>query len=693
MANLRVRELTEKRSLNSKHYLRDDGKYEAEIYQRPVHYLDDQGDLQNIVTDWKTEVGFGQKVKKAKHHLRIFDGKLRFGFAPQVYVDYDLPGQLATAGNIAELVDAWTNTDMRYTSTNTGVKGDIILKAPGHPGSFSFAVTAANCEPVQEGNALAFYRDGEIIGKIPVPYAIDAENNIGPVTLTYDGISVTFTPNTDWMATAVYPVIIDPTTIQPDGTDGKDSYVDEGNPTVNYGTQVAMVAGTDANPHKSRGMVQFDLSPITGPISSAILSLYCNAETSSANYNVSAHQITATWDEAAVTWNTQPAHDASAEDTVSITGTAVTFDWNMSTRTEEWRSGAANNYGVKLLGDETTTNTEKAFNSSDYGTASLRPKLVVTYTPVAPTILAPASTDSTNPTQYTDEITPQSQWSTTYTQAAYQVQILDSSDSVIVDSGEVAGAGTIYSPGATDGLVYGETYQIKVRGKDNNAVWSSYGSGHYLQCVYSAPANLTATADANNAEMDLNWNDHAGENLAGYRVYRKLSAGGTWAQINTGLETSSAYSDELAASGSEYDYAVTAVAIDGYESAKSLTATGTVTFTGFWINDSSINLKYPFEPSYPRRASSRVATDNSYITQDLGTLPRTGSITIQFESLSERDTLIALFPQGQEFTYRDEQGETFRGKVVSTISTSRFRIPSSRGFYGTIAFEAVEVTA
>jgi fibronectin type 3 domain-containing protein len=68
--------------------------------------------------------------------------------------------------------------------------------------------------------------------------------------------------------------------------------------------------------------------------------------------------------------------------------------------------------------------------------------------------------------------------------------------------------------------------------------------------------------------VDLSWDSSASSNLAGYNVYRSPN-GSTWSKINSSLVGSTIYDDASVANGDTYYYAVTAVNLEGIESAKS----------------------------------------------------------------------------------------------------------------------------
>ena len=148
--------------------------------------------------------------------------------------------------------------------------------------------------------------------------------------------------------------------------------------------------------------------PAGATISSAILTLYCESETSTTDYAVGVHRALTQWFEGAQNGGTPgPGENASvwnlrnyngavawaggagggsgsdyaaiATASTLITQTGITFDWNVLTDVQAWYAGTATNYGWWLKNvDEVTNNTLKRFTLSDG--ASNRPKLTITYT-------------------------------------------------------------------------------------------------------------------------------------------------------------------------------------------------------------------------------------------------------------------------------------------------------------------------
>jgi hypothetical protein len=78
---------------------------------------------------------------------------------------------------------------------------------------------------------------------------------------------------------------------------------------------------------------------------------------------------------------------------------------------------------------------------------------------------------------------------------------------------------------------------------------------------------LTGTGTVTPNSVNLFWN--ASSDVAGYNVYRGLSATGTFSKINSTLDSNTAYTDSTVISGQTYYYAATSVSSAGQESSLS----------------------------------------------------------------------------------------------------------------------------
>lgn len=179
-----------------------------------------------------------------------------------------------------------------------------------------------------------------------------------------------------------------------------------------------------------RIVLRFDVAgnvPAGATITGATLSLSMNKGANNTAQNISIHPLTTDWGEGtsnapgqegsgttstanSATWihsffpnTTWTAAGGDFNSTASAT-TAVagngTYSWSSATVTSDvtaWFSNPATNFGWIMIGNEASSVTSKRFASKEFGTASNRPQLTITYTvactdPDVPTLMASSST-------------------------------------------------------------------------------------------------------------------------------------------------------------------------------------------------------------------------------------------------------------------------------------------------------------
>ena len=139
-------------------------------------------------------------------------------------------------------------------------------------------------------------------------------------------------------------------------------------------------------------MIQFDLpSTLTGAvITSATMGLYlCDTYKEYSDTAIDVFRVTSSWNESTVQYPSIPAYDSSSPLASFIPKNYVTTSVGMGGNApywveiditealKKWVNGDWDNYGMLL--DVNGSGTSALFYSSDFGTASLRPKLEVNY--------------------------------------------------------------------------------------------------------------------------------------------------------------------------------------------------------------------------------------------------------------------------------------------------------------------------
>lgn len=185
--------------------------------------------------------------------------------------------------------------------------------------------------------------------------------------------------------------------LQPGPTDGKDSMVSGAVPNLNYSPSTGNYFGTFQrnqalhdgiyNTNHSFALYQFGMpSALTGQdILSATFELYIcnnviNTGGATGNKTLGANRITSAWDEWAVTWNTRPSEDTSVVDySNNFYGYNTWASFDVTNFVEGWVANPSSNYGVYVKDPWSTYYSYTCIQSSDFDTATLRPKLTITY--------------------------------------------------------------------------------------------------------------------------------------------------------------------------------------------------------------------------------------------------------------------------------------------------------------------------
>jgi len=132
-----------------------------------------------------------------------------------------------------------------------------------------------------------------------------------------------------------------------------DTHINSGDPAVNYETSAIMRTGEVLGTYTQRVLMRFDLSSI--PANAIIKTASMKIDTgilfggSSVNISMSFYTITAAWNVATVTWNNQPAINASAYGTTTVPDkpahSYTTF--NAKTLIEAMRAGGYDSFEMR----------------------------------------------------------------------------------------------------------------------------------------------------------------------------------------------------------------------------------------------------------------------------------------------------------------------------------------------------------
>ncbi|MFI6934873.1 DNRLRE domain-containing protein [Streptomyces sp. NPDC050287] len=270
---------------------------------------------------------------------------------------------------------------------------------------------------------------GDLVAEAPAPMMWDAskdpasgesahqERVATTIETASDGSqSLVLTPDQDFLATAAYPVTVDPTTTLAVTTD---TWVQNPDYLDSQISSQELKSGTyDGGTDTARSYLKFSTSAFTGKhIQSATMSLYSYYSSSCSSTAVTqAKRITSALDTTTLTWGAQPSTTTTNMATNSghwgydSSCPGNWSNWTLTGMVQDWANGVANN-GIQLRSsDETASTNWRRFRSANYTTSGYAPKLVVTYNsyPAVPTAAAisPSAVNAYNGKRYVTSLTP-----------------------------------------------------------------------------------------------------------------------------------------------------------------------------------------------------------------------------------------------------------------------------------------------
>lgn len=157
-------------------------------------------------------------------------------------------------------------------------------------------------------------------------------------------------------------------------TASADSWLDQGGPTSNFGSDSVLKVNSKGPSNNMRAMVQFNLPSLPSgcSVTSATLRLYNKSPVS--GRTLSAYANAAAWTQNGVTWNNQPATSGSAS-TAATPAAAGWMQWDVTSQVQGMYSGSNNGFKVS---DQTENGAgfEQQLDSLESG--GNLPQLVVT---------------------------------------------------------------------------------------------------------------------------------------------------------------------------------------------------------------------------------------------------------------------------------------------------------------------------
>ena len=388
------------RTAKSKHIRMSDGSYYAAVYANDVHFLNDEGEWEEIdntliasnasgnddvngvaTTTGKINVKFANSSNSSKLvAIKTDDYKISFGLvgansAKGITVNNpealgedvsELERLLSVKKSVSSVIynDILENTDLEYIVSGNRIKENIIVKekSDSYVYEFDMKLNKLTAETASDGTiVLKDEKSGESAFVIDLPYMYDKNGETSnAVAYSLEKIKnkeyrITVTADGAWMndESRAYPVTVDPP-INFGSSGAEDTYIDEANPAVTNGSGSHLKAGyTQSKYIYSYLKITDTLSiPKNAIIVSAQLKLKPTNVTAT-NVYIGAYEQTTSWTENSLTWNNKDTVGYNLVDYQTITSELVNSDddfavWDITALAQKWHSGTSNNYGVVL---------------------------------------------------------------------------------------------------------------------------------------------------------------------------------------------------------------------------------------------------------------------------------------------------------------------------------------------------------
>ena len=408
-------------------FLNRDGTITRYDFSVPVKYKDETGkyrDKNNKIKDWNGEYGNTAGDVELRFPKQLNFIKIKYnGHTVRIKpVTSASPGHLPAMvqGSSVSYAGAFgEGTELRYTSTMSGIKEDIILQNSAQGNSFSFEVRTGGLELRQQDGVWGIY-DGETavfsFGDLEVTDSFtgqdeatddwDAHRTYAQAqvsALSGDKYIFTITVPQEYLQaeSTVYPVYVDPT-FNVSRSYIQDTYIAKGY-TNNYvnSSLVAVGYGTNAKNVRTLAKISDTLGGNShdnigsgyniNEVSSVKYSMYCTSDYSSSPVvDVYAIAPMTSWDPSTVTWSNgaeQTLNGATLISSLTVKGKGR-YEFDIKTAYNSWAFLGMNS-GVLFKMRTEVSGKYRQFASANSSNSQQLPYIIVTYgKPVTMTISA-----------------------------------------------------------------------------------------------------------------------------------------------------------------------------------------------------------------------------------------------------------------------------------------------------------------
>ncbi|NLK96418.1 MAG: DNRLRE domain-containing protein [Clostridiales bacterium] len=428
-----IDELTKKRDKSTKHFLLQDGSYEAFVYNEPVHYFEngEWKDINNALEEKEDyyeniDNDFSVKVAKNSNSNKLITiekekYKISWGLAngnnsgvtiynsdkessmdtitteidnsdEKEVAKQELENTLLT--NItskAEYKEIKKNIDLQYIVSGKKVKENIIYNDKVLDPEISFNLDLDNLavERTDDTTYLVDKDSKEKVFELGNSFMYDSNGEVcDKVTTTInqkdDGsYSLEINPDEKWMndEKRAYPIVLDPIVNTELGSNNiLDTFVCSNDTDNKYNNMFLRTGNVPGNVGTTETYIQFASLPNLSAgdmVINAKLYLQKSPDYSGTDGQINAYKVTSSWNNKTVTWNTRPSIESRILDTETKDGNW--YKWNITKAVKSWYTyGDSNGIALKRNSPSSGYSTFWSSDISD-GYSGARPQVYIQY--------------------------------------------------------------------------------------------------------------------------------------------------------------------------------------------------------------------------------------------------------------------------------------------------------------------------
>ena len=363
-----VDEVSELRTDNTKTFRREDGSFVVAVYNDSVHYLENGvfKDIDNSLSYDAKTAEYANKNNAFSFKLpKQLDGSKKIKLEMDEYaIDWKVintsRSTVETAQNVSKsqnmkqltnrsqqvmYSNIMKHVNLEYIINGNNIKENIILKQYIENFEINFEYTLSNLILIEEEGQVSFINDdGLEIFNFTDLFAFDNKGDITKNVYTSitqtkkDVYQIKLSVDENWLKTASYPVVIDPTIIS--STQSiliYDTDVAKDYPTTNYSSLPYMRVSSVMSTSEYQGLLYFYLPSQVMDKQITYSTLKLTKSVGTTGRTIGLYKNNTNFTASSVTWNTKPSTSTEMTDYHIVDNNSL-YVFNITKAVREWQA-------------------------------------------------------------------------------------------------------------------------------------------------------------------------------------------------------------------------------------------------------------------------------------------------------------------------------------------------------------------